>query len=67
MKIGTVHWLSNLRIQANQPGTLIVAINSRAGQFVVFPDEILSLSNEQLLNLIRERVAVLKERRSAVQ
>jgi hypothetical protein len=53
MKSETTEWLANLRMQATEPGTLFVAIRGRAGRLVVYPEEILCKSDEELLNFIR--------------
>ena len=60
MKPVTTQWLANLRIQATEPGTLFVAIKSRAGRLVMYPEDILDKSDEQLLSQIRRRLASLK-------
>jgi hypothetical protein len=53
----TKKWLADLRLQALDPGTLFVAIRSRAGRLLLYPEDILDKSDEQLLDLIRDRLA----------
>jgi hypothetical protein len=53
----TQNWLADLRLQALDPGTLFVVIRSRAGRLLLYPEDIFDKSDEQLLDLIRERLA----------
>ena len=58
MKSETTEWLANLRMQATEPGTLFVAIRGRAGRLLVYPEEILCKSDEELLRFIREQFSL---------
>lgn len=61
MRPETTEWLANLRIQATEPGTLFVAIRGRAGRLVVYPEDILRKSDEQLLEFIRNEFCLSAE------
>lgn len=56
MKSATREWLNNLRLEAQFPGTLFVALRSRAGNVLLFPEEINSTTDEQLLSIVRRRL-----------
>lgn len=59
MKVETTLWLHRLRLQATEPGTLFVAIKGRAGRLLLYPDDILRMSDEQILSEIRQGFAAL--------
>lgn len=67
MKSETTEWLANLRMQATEPGTLFVTIRGRAGRLLVYPDEILCKSDEELLQFIRKKFSLFSMRSIVVE
>lgn len=57
MRPETTRWLAQLRAQAIEPGTVFVAIRARARSFLIFPEEILAMTDDQLLHFIRRGLA----------
>lgn len=53
MKPETITWLGNLRSKAHDPGTIFIAIRTRARRFLIYPEDVLSRTDEQLLQFIR--------------
>ena len=62
MRPETTKWLAHLRAQAIEPGTVFVAIRARARSFLIFPEEILSMTDDQLLHFIRQGLASVQNR-----
>lgn len=57
MSPGTAAWLANVRAEAEAPGAFMVTIQSSKGRVVIFPDEVVGKSDEELLAFVRERLS----------
>jgi hypothetical protein len=50
----TAAWLANVRAEAAAPGALIVTVD---GRVAIFPEDIVALSDDELLAFIDSRLA----------
>lgn len=54
-------WLANVRAEAEAPGALMIpvtgSVRGRPARALIFPDEIVGKSDEELLALVRERLS----------
>lgn len=57
MSPGTAAWLANVRAEAEAPGAFMVVIQSSKGRVVIFPDEVVGKSDDELLAFVRTRLA----------
>jgi len=57
MSPATTAWLANVRAEAEVPGAFMIAIQSGKGRVVIFPDEVVGKSDEELLAFVRERTS----------
>lgn len=61
MSPGTAAWLANVRAEAEAPGALMIpvtgAVRGRPVRALIFPDEVVGKSDEELLAFVRERLS----------
>jgi len=55
MKAETINWLASLRAKANEPGTIFIVIRGRIRSFPIYPDEVWTKSDDELLSYIRKK------------
>ena len=55
MKAETINWLASLRAKANEPGTIFIVIRGRIRSFPIYPEEVWTRSDDELLGHIRKR------------
>lgn len=55
MKAETIDWLASLRAKANEPGTIFIVIRGRIRSFPIYPEEVWTKSDDELLGHIRKK------------
>lgn len=56
MRPATAAWLAKLRADAAPPGTTFVIVRGPAGAVAITPDEIVGLSDDELLTFVGQRL-----------
>jgi len=56
MSPATTAWLANVRAEAVAPGAFMIVIQSTKDRVVIFPDEVVGKSDEELLAFVRGRL-----------
>lgn len=57
MRAETVEWLTSLRRQASEPGTIFIVIRGRRRSLLIYPEEVLGMTDEALLEHIRRELS----------
>lgn len=56
MSPDTAAWLANVRAEAAAPGALLVVVRDGSRSVVIFPDQVVGKSDDELLASIAERL-----------